>query len=82
MRRVLGPIFAAIVAVVIANAHGCAPRASSTAGANAAYTAETLGCVEKAKSKEDSHKCRVEVNRRYGLCGELGPGQKRSVPCE
>lgn len=98
MRHILGPVAAVIMSIVAANCglntQGCKP-AMSPAEAEAAYTAELLGCVEKAallckvkfhctdeekeKALAYSHQCRKDVNRKYGLCDQPWPAV---TPCD
>jgi len=82
MRKIVGPIACVALAIVLAHFnHGCklSGKLATPEEVNAAYTAETLGCVEKSHTKAESHKCRVEVNHRYGICEGPAP---HSVPCD
>jgi len=48
---------------------GCKP-VQTPGEIEAAYAAELLGCVEKAKTREEADDCRKQVNLRYGLCNQ------------
>lgn len=94
MRNIVGPAVATVMAIFAANcSEGCKPVLSA-AELNAAYTAEILGCTERAgklcsaipcpdKDKpaaaQYARLCRHDVNRRYGLCEEPWPAV---TPCD
>jgi hypothetical protein len=59
---------------------GCGIHVASPEEIQAAYTAEQLGCVENAKTREEADACRKAVNRKYGLCD--GIEWPRISPCD
>lgn len=72
LKNAVAPVLALGMAIVLAELHyGCKVLApTSPAEVDAAYTAETLGCVERATTRYESCMCRKDVNMRYGLCDQ------------
>jgi hypothetical protein len=67
MRSLVGPVVATVMAAFLGHCNqGCG--GTYARDIESAYIMETLGCVERAKTLEESQACRREVNKRYGLC--------------
>ena len=76
----LRPIAAGLVAAALGILNEGCHNSRSAEAAQAAYIMELTGCVERAKTKEESVACRAAVNRKYGLCE---PGDwPRISPCD
>lgn len=71
---------AALLVVVIVSKFlpGC--KDPSVPGAEAAYQAELLSCVEKAQTLKESRACRKLVHKKYGLCERKD--WPRVTPCD
>jgi len=61
-----------LAAVLFGKCHvGCKP-ADGPAVSEAVYTAELLSCVDRWQTKIERDVCRVDVNRKWGLCATDG----------
>jgi hypothetical protein len=67
-----------LAAIFVAKCHSsCKPVEGPTdVAVEAAYTAELLSCVDRWPTKTEQAVCRVEVNRKWGLCGVDGGAEK------
>lgn len=82
-KRLLETLMAYVLAMIVVFGvgkllPGC--KDPSVPGAEAAYQAELLACVEKAQTLKESRACRKEVHKRYGLCERKD--WPRVTPCE
>jgi hypothetical protein len=78
---VIRPAVVAAMAIMAAHCNaGCAPiPLEARSATERAYVAELMGCVERAKTKEESKTCRRNVNIRYGVCDRPWP---EMTPCD
>jgi len=56
------------LALLVGSLCGCASGADKVA-AESAYTAALLRCVDAAKTVEESHACRKQVDAKFGVDG-------------
>ncbi len=65
------PIIAVAVAGILGWLNeGCDafPGVRGPSDVEKSYIMELTGCVDRAKTKEESVECRRQVNHKYGLC--------------
>lgn len=80
-KHVIEAILATAIAILVGRfATGCDAHVNDPREIEAAYTAELLGCVETAKTKQEADDCRKAVNRKYGLCDQVQ--WPRISPCD
>lgn len=68
VKDVSHPIIVCILWLVAATSLTKCVPAHSPESTEALYSAQLLGCVEKASSVDESRACRAQVNKKFGLC--------------
>jgi hypothetical protein len=66
---IVGCVACYSVAVFLA---GCAPMREADDPIVAAYSAELLACVRRAKTRDESRACRADVEARYATLRDAG----------
>lgn len=57
------------LAMLVGSLCQCAPGSAEKVAAESAYTAALLRCVDAAKTVEESHACRKQVDAKFGVDG-------------
>lgn len=65
--NVVAVFLAGVLLLAVAHCSGCV-----SGGAEAAYTAAQLRCVDQAQTLAESRACRAEVDRQWGLADAGG----------
>lgn len=76
MKGIVGPILASLMAIVVANCNESCKPVTSAIDDNHEYVEQTMACVAKAETRQESQECRAKVNWKFGLCPE-----RKDVPC-
>lgn len=67
LRNLVVPVLGAVIACFVATCHqGCKPVEGPSVADQ--YTMEHQACVAKAKTLEESRRCREKVDCKFGVC--------------